>query len=67
MAAKIFLFFQMLTVFPLIMYILRISVLFPIFRSVWPGLPHILALNSSIIVICVLFAIFMPNIGTIIR
>merc|ERR1711936_277103 len=66
-AAKIFLFFQMLTVFPLIMYILRVSVLYPIYRTVWPGLHYILLLNSSIIVVCVLFAMFMPNIGTIIR
>eukprot|EP00091_Calanus_sinicus_P005307 TRINITY_DN15750_c0_g1_i2.p1 TRINITY_DN15750_c0_g1~~TRINITY_DN15750_c0_g1_i2.p1 ORF type:complete len:125 (-),score=18.90 TRINITY_DN15750_c0_g1_i2:43-417(-) len=66
-AAKIFLFFQMMTVFPLIMYLLRVSVLYPIYRKVWPGLPHILLLNSSIIVVCVLFAMYMPNIGTIIR
>lgn len=66
-AAKIFLFFQMMTVFPLIMYLLRVSVLYPIYRNVWPGLPHILLLNSSIIVVCVLFAMYMPNIGTIIR
>lgn len=36
-AAKIFLFFQMMTVFPLIMYLLRVSVLFPIYKNVWPG------------------------------
>ena len=36
-AAKVFLFFQMMTVFPLIMYLLRVSVLFPIYKNVWPG------------------------------
>merc|ERR1712179_740533 len=56
-----------MTVFPLIMYMLRVSVFCPIFRKVWPGLIHILLLNGSIIVICVLFAMYMPNIGTIIR
>jgi len=66
-AAKIFLFFQMMTVFPLIMYLLRVSVLYMIFKTIWPGLPHILLLNASIISVCVLFAIYMPNIGTIIR
>jgi len=66
-AAKVFLFFQMMTVFPLIMYLLRVSVLFPLFKTVWPGLTHILVLNSSIIVVCVLFAIYMPNIGTVLR
>lgn len=57
----------MMTVFPLIMYLLRVSVLYPIFKTVWPGLGHILALNSSITAICVLFAIYLPNIGTVLR
>jgi len=66
-AAKVFLFLQMTTVFPLIMYILRISVLFPIFRQLWPGLKYVCLLNLVIIIICVSFAIFLPKIGTIIR
>merc|ERR1719348_362243 len=66
-AAKIFLFFQMMTVFPLIMYLLRVSVLYSLTRKVWPGLGQVMLLNSSVIVVCVLFAIFMPQIGTIIR
>jgi len=66
-AAKIFLFFQMMTVFPLIMYLLRVSVLYMMFKQIWPGLLHIVLLNASIISVCVLFAIYMPNIGTIIR
>ncbi|XP_023336957.1 sodium-coupled neutral amino acid transporter 9 [Eurytemora carolleeae] len=66
-AAKIFLFFQMTTVFPLIMYLLRVSVLYPIFRNVWPGLKYVLLLNTAVIAVCVMFAIFMPKIGTIIR
>ena len=36
-AAKVFLFFQMMTVFPLIMYLLRVSVLYPLYQTVWPG------------------------------
>jgi len=66
-AAKVFLFFQMMTVFPLIMYLLRVSVLYPIYKTVWPGLGPILTLNSSITAICVLFAIYLPNIGTVLR
>jgi len=64
---RIFLFFQMTTVFPLIMYILRVSFFFPLFRSIWPGLPHILLLNGVCVTVCVLFSVFMPKIGTIIR
>lgn len=66
-AAKIFLFFQMTTVFPLIMYLLRVSVLYPIYRTIFPGYKQVIALNTLIVVVCVLFAIFMPKIGTIIR
>merc|ERR1719300_1997854 len=46
-AAKIFLFFQMITVFPLIMYLLRVSVLYPIFRKVWPGFVKISSDNLT--------------------
>jgi len=66
-AAKVFLFFQMGTVFPLIMYLLRIAVLYPIFRSLWPGRLYVMGLNSVVVIICVMFACFMPKIGTIIR
>lgn len=66
-AAKIFLFFQMLTVFPLIMYLLRVSVMYQIFRTVWPGLVPVILLNCGVITVCISFAIFMPQIGTIIR
>ena len=65
--ARIFLFFQMMTVFPLIMYILRVSFIYPIFRNLWPGLSYILMLNASCVGVCVMFAVFLPQIGTIIR
>ena len=66
-AAKVFLFFQMMTVFPLIMYLLRVSVLYTLYNTAWPSMGHVLALNTSIITICVLFAIYLPNIGTVLR
>jgi len=31
------------------------------------GLSHILVINSSTVVVCILFACFMPHIGTVIR
>jgi sodium-coupled neutral amino acid transporter 9 len=65
--ARIFLFFQMMTVFPLLMFIFRIQVLGSLFASVYPGLKHVLLFNSSIVVICVVMAIFLPKIGVIIR
>ncbi|ELU15514.1 hypothetical protein CAPTEDRAFT_149978 [Capitella teleta] len=66
-AARVFLFFQMITVFPLLMYIFRAQVLSVLFNNVYPGLIHVLVVNVAILTLCLLFAIFMPSIGTIIR
>jgi len=44
--ARIFLFFQMTTVFPLLMFIFRIQVFCAVFRNVYPGS---VALPNSII------------------
>jgi sodium-coupled neutral amino acid transporter 9 len=48
-------------------FLCRISVLYAIYRTVFPGYRQVVILNAGIVVICVLFAIFMPKIGTIIR
>ncbi len=48
-------------------FMCRISVLYAIYRTVFPGYRQVVILNAGIVVICVLFAIFMPKIGTIIR
>ncbi|GFS25633.1 sodium-coupled neutral amino acid transporter 9, partial [Elysia marginata] len=64
--ARIGLFFQMSCVFPLLTFIIRAQFLQFIFHSVWPSAFHVLTLNSVIVSISVLFAIFMPKIGHII-
>ncbi|XP_025415474.1 sodium-coupled neutral amino acid transporter 9-like isoform X2 [Sipha flava] len=65
--ARIFLFFQLLTVYPLISYMLRVQVFAALELSIYPSVLHVIALNCLVIIICVLFAIFMPHIGTVIR
>lgn len=65
--ARIFLFFQMSTVLPMIFYIFRIQFLHIVFGSIYPSLKHVLLLNALLVSICLLFAIFLPQIGTIIR
>ncbi|XP_066996721.1 neutral amino acid transporter 9 [Anabrus simplex] len=65
--ARVFLFFQLVTVYPLIAYMLRVQVFTTLMKSVYPGFTHVALLNFAIIVICVLFAVFLPRIGTIIR
>ncbi|KAK3090804.1 hypothetical protein FSP39_014787 [Pinctada imbricata] len=64
--ARIGLFFQMMCVFPLLLYIFRVQLLHSLFGSVWPSLKHVLVLNAILVAICILFAVFLPHIGTII-
>ncbi|KAF4526206.1 hypothetical protein B566_EDAN001890 [Ephemera danica] len=68
-AARLFLLFQLVTVFPLVAYMLRVQV-FAALRlppgALQDRLPTF-ALNVCIVCTCVLFAVFLPHIGTIIR
>ncbi|XP_046355511.2 sodium-coupled neutral amino acid transporter 9-like [Haliotis rufescens] len=64
--ARIGLFFQMLTVFPLLLFIFRIQFMQAIFKSVWPSWRHVMMLNLVLMSICILFAVFEPHIGRII-
>ncbi|XP_071838469.1 neutral amino acid transporter 9-like isoform X1 [Apostichopus japonicus] len=66
-AARLFLLFQMITLFPLILYIIRVQVMDPIFKSAYPSVKHVFVLNALLLSICVVFAIFLPKIGVIIR
>lgn len=65
--ARVFLFFQLITVYPLIAFMLRSQFFMAVARDVYPGLPHVLGFNTVIVTVCVLFAVFLPSIGTIIR
>ncbi|XP_061192567.1 neutral amino acid transporter 9-like isoform X1 [Saccostrea echinata] len=64
--ARIGLFFQMVCVFPLLLYIFRAQLLFSLFGDVWPSVKHVLVLNLVLVAICVVFAVFLPHIGSII-
>jgi sodium-coupled neutral amino acid transporter 9 len=65
--ARVFLLFQLITVYPLITFMLRSQFFMAITGNVYPGLPHILGFNIVIVTTCILFAVFFPSIGTIIR
>lgn len=65
--ARVFLFFQLITVYPLIAFMLRSQFLMAVTGDVYPGLLRVLGFNTFIVTVCVLFAIFIPSIGTIIR
>ncbi|XP_045159990.2 sodium-coupled neutral amino acid transporter 9-like isoform X3 [Mercenaria mercenaria] len=64
--ARIGLFFQMLCVFPLLVFIFRLQFMNSLFGSIWPSLTHVLVLNLVLIGVCIIFAVFLPHIGKII-
>ncbi|XP_034566321.1 sodium-coupled neutral amino acid transporter 9 [Notolabrus celidotus] len=65
--ARGFLLFQMITVYPLLGYLVRVQVMGQIFGNHYPSFFHVLSLNILIVASGVLMAKFYPNIGSIIR
>lgn len=65
--ARAFLLFQMITVYPLLGYLVRVQVMGQIFGNHYPSFFHVLALNILIVGAGVLMAKFYTNIGSIIR
>ncbi|NXX96574.1 S38A9 protein, partial [Centropus bengalensis] len=65
--ARIFLLFQMMTVYPLLGYLARVQLLKQLFGNAYPSVLHVLVLNMLIVGAGVAMARFYPNIGGIIR
>ncbi|XP_011497645.1 PREDICTED: putative sodium-coupled neutral amino acid transporter 9 [Ceratosolen solmsi marchali] len=65
--ARIVLLFQLFTVYPLLAYMLRIQLLSSLFKTIKCRRSLTLLINFIIVAICILFAVFLPHIGTIIR
>nr|XP_060617479.1 neutral amino acid transporter 9 [Anolis sagrei ordinatus] len=65
--ARIFLLFQMITVYPLLGYLARVQLLGHIFGNVYPSFLHVFILNLAIVGVGIVMARFYPNIGGIIR
>ncbi|EDV22080.1 uncharacterized protein TRIADDRAFT_29062, partial [Trichoplax adhaerens] len=65
--ARAALLFQIMVVFPLIAYLLRSQVYYLVYKSAHPSYKHILIFNVFLIGLCILVAIFYPNVGVIIR
>ncbi|XP_062530993.1 neutral amino acid transporter 9 isoform X2 [Bombyx mori] len=63
--ARVLLLFQVVTVYPLVAYMLRTEAAILLSLRDTPAL--MLLVNVCIVVMCILFACFCPNIGTIIR
>ncbi|KAM8961008.1 neutral amino acid transporter 9 [Pelodytes ibericus] len=65
--ARIFLLFQMMTVYPLLGYLVRVQFLGHLFGNTYPSIFHVLTLNIAVVGVGVVMARFCPNIGGIIR
>ncbi|NXW08136.1 S38A9 protein, partial [Fregetta grallaria] len=65
--ARIFLLFQMMTVYPLLGYLARVQLLRQFFGNAYPSVFHVFVLNIAIVGAGVAMARFYPNIGGIIR
>ncbi|TWW66834.1 Sodium-coupled neutral amino acid transporter 9 [Takifugu flavidus] len=65
--ARSFLLFQMITVYPLLGYLVRVQLMGQIFGSHYPSFFHVLLLNLTVVGAGVLMAMFYPNVGSIIR
>ncbi|PIC34182.1 hypothetical protein B9Z55_013913 [Caenorhabditis nigoni] len=65
--ARLFLLFQMITVLPLLMFLVRSQLFYAIFGNTWPGVVKVIVLNLMLIGIAVGFATFYPNVGSILR
>jgi len=65
--ARLFLLFQILTVFSLFSFLIRNQVLTALLGIENPKKRWVLVLNIGILVICTMFAILLPSVGNIIR
>jgi len=65
--ARFFLFLQMGTVFPLLIFIFRVQFLYVVFKvRDYPGFLYVLLLNGVTITLCTIVAIVYPNVADII-
>ncbi|XP_067889265.1 neutral amino acid transporter 9 isoform X1 [Heterodontus francisci] len=65
--SRVFLLFQMTTVYPLLGYLIRVQLLGQLFGNVYPSFVHVFILNIMVVCCGILTAMFYPNIGGIIR
>ncbi|KAE9419764.1 hypothetical protein Angca_005888 [Angiostrongylus cantonensis] len=65
--ARVLIFFQMFSIFPLIMYLIRSQISCLLYNNPWPGIVFVLLLNTIIVSLAVLTAVFYPKVGSIVR
>jgi sodium-coupled neutral amino acid transporter 9 len=66
-AARVSLFLQLSMVFPVLCFVFRIQFFGLVWKNVYPGVPHVIALNAIVFAASILIAVFYPHIGDILR
>ncbi|KNC75280.1 hypothetical protein SARC_12191 [Sphaeroforma arctica JP610] len=67
LVCRVFLLFQIITVYPLICFVIRIQVFQVMYGQDYPGPGPVFTLNTIIVTCCVLTAIFYANVGSILK
>jgi sodium-coupled neutral amino acid transporter 9 len=65
--ARLFLLFQMITVLPLLLYLIRVQFSYLYTGSIYPGLAYTCLINILVITVAVFFAVVYPHVGSILR
>ncbi|KCV68336.1 hypothetical protein H696_05253 [Fonticula alba] len=65
--AQLLLLFQMITIFPLIAYIIRFQFMSFVYNNPYPSTFKVLAVHVILSATCILMAVFYPNVGDVLR
>lgn len=65
--ARLFLLFQMITVLPLLMYLIRVQFSYVFTGSIYPGFGYVCLINIGVVTVAVFFAVVYPHVGSILR
>lgn len=65
--ARLFLLFQMITVLPLLMYLIRVQFSYVFTGAIYPGLGYVCLINVGVVIVAIFFAVVYPHVGSILR
>ncbi|KAI1728032.1 transmembrane amino acid transporter protein domain-containing protein [Ditylenchus destructor] len=65
--ARVFLLFQMFTVLPLLLYLIRVQFSYVFAGTVYPGLLYVCLINFGVVTLATFFAVVYPHVGSILR
>ncbi|KAI6176231.1 hypothetical protein M3Y97_00776200 [Aphelenchoides bicaudatus] len=65
--ARLFLLFQMITVLPLLMYLIRVQFSYVFTGQIYPGFGYVCLINCGVVLVAVMFAVIYPKVGSILR